>query len=202
MDDDFYGLSNGLIDTWLPVRGSSFDSDAENWSRTELRGELLALKLKDGTALPEHYLASEDGFFMCVHDASKHVELDEVESFRLGSPALSLADSGFSMFDSPMDEIRTHMADPGRLTMFFNAWRPYHPRKLAIKVLHDVTLENGDVLYGMYHNGSNWHQMLSANQIRTAFGVEQEHAPLLESQVFQVRYSSYYLKYGHEEFLV
>ena len=135
-------------------------------------------------------------------DESKHFELDAVQSFRLGSPALALAENGFNMANSPLDLIRDHMQNEGPLSMFLNGWRPYHPAKISISVLHDIKLENGDIVYGMYHNGTHWHQVLSQKQIFDAFGVTQNQEPLIEAQVFQVRYTSYYLKCDPEEFLV
>ena len=200
MNDDFYCLANGLLNTWLPVRGSSFDSDAENWSRTELRDEQLTLELQDGTVLPTPYYVGDNCF---VHSITADtLDLDAVRAFRLSCPALTLMEEGFNQNESPMDEIAQHISVPGRLTMFLLGWRNYHPQKEAIKVLHDVTTETGEVYYGMYHNGSSWHQVLSDIQILDEFNVVQSKAVLLDAQVFKIRYTSYYLAHGHEEFLV
>ena len=200
MNDDFYCLANGLLNTWLPVTGSSFDSDTENWARTELRDEQLTLELHDGTILPTPYYVG-DGCF--VHSITADVmSLDAVKSFRLSCPALTLMEEGFNQNESPMDEIAQHISVPGRLTMFLLGWRNFHPQKEAIKVLHDVTTETGEVYYGMYHNGSYWHQVLSDSQILDEFNVVQSKAVLLDAQVFKIRYTSYYLAHGHEEFLV
>ena len=200
MNDDFYCLANGLLNTWLPVRGSSFDSDAENWSRTELRDEQLTLELVDGSVLPTPYYVGDSCF---VHSITADtLDLDAVRAFRLSCPALTLMEEGFKQTESPMDEIAQHISIPGRLTMFLLGWRNFHPSKEAIKVLHDVTTETGEVYYGMYHNGSSWHQVLSDSQILDEFNVVQSKAVLLDAQVFKIRYTSYYLAHGHEEFLV
>jgi hypothetical protein len=200
MNDDFYCVANGLLNTWLPVRGNSFDSDTENWARTELRDEHLTLELMDGTVLPTPYFAGDDCFVHSI--TAEPLALDEVRAFRLSCPALALAEEGFNQNESPMGEIAQHISIPGRLTMFFLGWRNYHPQKQAIKVLHDVTTETGEVYYGMYHNGTKWRQILSESQIRDEFNVTQSDVVLLEAQVFKVRFTSYYLAHGHEEFLV